>query len=84
MEINWEYVGYAASIAVAISLTMSNIKALRWWNLTGAALFVAYAWAIWALPVLLVNAFIVVVNIYYLIQIYRMPADVPSSDSDSK
>ena len=42
----WEWVGYLASVVVAISLMMSNIKKLRWWNLIGAALFVAYGLAI--------------------------------------
>ncbi|SHI23068.1 YgjV family protein [Ferrimonas marina] len=66
----WEWVGYLASILVAISLMMSNIKALRWWNMAGAALFVAYGTAISAIPVALVNGFIVLINIYYLYKIY--------------
>ncbi|GAA4897032.1 YgjV family protein [Ferrimonas pelagia] len=66
----WEWVGYAASLLVAISLMMSEIKKLRWWNLCGAALFVAYGLAISAYPVALVNGFIVLINIYYLHKIY--------------
>ncbi|WP_394201290.1 YgjV family protein [Shewanella waksmanii] len=67
----WEWVGYLASVVVAISLMMSNIKKLRWWNLIGAALFVAYGLAIGALPVALVNFFIVLIDIYYLVKIYQ-------------
>ncbi|MCE9685785.1 hypothetical protein LZP73_06080 [Shewanella sp. AS16] len=67
----WEWVGYLASVVVAISLMMANIKKLRWWNLTGAALFVAYGLAIGALPVALVNFFIVLIDIYYLFKLYR-------------
>jgi len=67
----WEWVGYLASIVVAISLMMSNIKKLRWWNLIGAALFVAYGVAIDAYPVALVNFFIVLIDIYYLVKLYR-------------
>ncbi|GIU09775.1 YgjV family protein [Shewanella morhuae] len=67
----WEWIGYLASVVVAISLTMSNIKKLRWWNLIGAALFVAYGIAISAYPVALVNFFIVLIDAYYLIKLYR-------------
>ncbi len=67
----WEWVGYLASVVVAISLMMSNIKKLRWWNLVGAALFVAYGMAISAIPVALVNFFIVLIDIYYLIRLYK-------------
>lgn len=67
----WEWVGYLASVVVAISLMMSNIKKLRWWNLIGAALFVAYGVAIDAYPVALVNFFIILIDIYYLVKLYR-------------
>ncbi|MDO6620346.1 MULTISPECIES: YgjV family protein [unclassified Shewanella] len=69
----WEWVGYLASAVVAISLMMANIKKLRWWNLIGAALFVAYGLAIGAIPVALVNFFIVLIDIYYLIKLYKEP-----------
>ena len=74
----WEWVGYLASVVVAISLMMSNIKKLRWWNLIGAALFVAYAVAIGAYPVALVKFFIVLIDTYYLVKLYR-EADLSSS-----
>ncbi|GIU06778.1 MULTISPECIES: YgjV family protein [unclassified Shewanella] len=67
----WEWVGYLASVVVAISLMMSNIKKLRWWNLVGAALFVAYGLAIDAIPVALVNFFIVLIDAYYLVKLYK-------------
>ncbi|MBY6188148.1 YgjV family protein [Marinobacter hydrocarbonoclasticus] len=72
----WEWIGYAASIVVAYSLMMSNIKKLRWWNLVGAALFVVYGLAITAYPVALVNGFIVFIDAYYLYKIYRHEADL--------
>ncbi|MCL1145594.1 hypothetical protein L2747_06165 [Shewanella marinintestina] len=70
----WEWVGYLASVVVAISLMMSNIKKLRWWNLVGAALFVAYGLAIDAIPVALVNFFIVLIDAYYLVKLYQVNA----------
>lgn len=70
----WEWVGYLASVVVAISLMMSDIKKLRWLNLFGAMLFVAYGMAIQAYPVAAVNFFIVLIDIYYLVVIYREQA----------
>ncbi|ESE39275.1 YgjV family protein [Shewanella decolorationis] len=70
----WEWVGYLASVVVAISLMMSDIKKLRWLNLFGAMLFVAYGIAIQAYPVAAVNFFIVLIDIYYLVVIYREQA----------
>ena len=75
----WEWVGYLASVVVAISLMMANIKKLRWWNLVGAVLFVAYGLAIDAIPVALVNFFIVLIDAYYLVKLYRDPIVEPPS-----
>ncbi|WP_373316312.1 YgjV family protein [Shewanella schlegeliana] len=74
----WEWVGYLASVVVAISLMMSNIKKLRWWNLVGAALFVAYGLAIDAIPVALVNFFIVLIDAYYLVKLYKAETKLKS------
>jgi hypothetical protein len=67
-----EWVGYAGSIIVAISLTMSSIKKLRWYNLAGAAVFSFYGFAIGALPVGLLNLFIVAADIYYIYKMYSL------------
>ena len=65
-----EWVGYAGSVIVAVSLTMSSIKKLRWYNLLGASVFSFYGFAIDALPVGILNLFIVLVDIYYLFKMY--------------
>ena len=68
---NWiEILGYAASVLVALSLTMSSIVRLRWLNLAGAAMFSSYGFLIAAVPVAAVNGFIVLANLYYLFNIY--------------
>lgn len=70
MTLEWtEWLGYIASVIVAISLTMTNIRRLRWINLVGALAFTIYGAVLELYPVLVVNAFIVGVNIYYLIRI---------------
>jgi hypothetical protein len=65
-----EWIGYVGSVIVAVSLTMSSIKKLRWYNLVGAAVFSFYGFAIGALPVGLLNLFISLADIYYLFKMY--------------
>lgn len=73
MNINLlEWLGYLASILVLISLLMSSIIKLRWINLLGSLIFALYGFLIGALPVGLVNACIVIINIYYLTKIYTV------------
>lgn len=69
---NWiETIGLLASILVATSLLMSSIVKLRWFNTIGAIAFVAYGVLISSLSVALVNGFIIVINIYYLVKMSR-------------
>ena len=63
-----EIVGYVASVLVAISLMMSSILRLRLINLVGSLAFTVYGVLIHAYPVAVVNALIVLINIYYLRQ----------------
>lgn len=68
---NWyEWIGYAASLIVLISLIMSSVKKLRWINMIGSLIFSIYGILISSYPVALMNLGIVIVNIYYLRQIY--------------
>jgi hypothetical protein len=66
----YEIIGYIASVLVAISLTMRSILRLRIINLVGAVFFTAYGLLIRAYPVAAVNAFIALINIYFLLQIF--------------
>jgi len=68
MQYYIEIFGTMASVIVAISLMMRNIKWLRILNGIGSAAFVIYGIFIGALPVWLLNAFIVIINIYYLVK----------------
>ncbi len=72
--INFEMLGYLASVFVAVSLTMRSLTKLWVINLIGALLFTAYGLIINAYPVAVVNAFIVLVNIYCLQQSFKVTA----------
>ncbi len=67
----YELIGYLASILVAISLMMSAIVKLRIVNMIGAFTFAIYGILIGSIPVAAMNGFIVLINIYYLAQIYK-------------
>lgn len=65
-----QILGYVASIIVATGMMMSSLKTLRWVNLLGAITFSTYGYLIGALPVGILNSFIVMIDIYYLTKIY--------------
>ena len=66
-----EWIGYIASVLVAVSLMMSSLVRLRWLNLAGAMTFAVYGLVIGAYPVATVNAFIVGINVWHLVQLGR-------------
>ena len=66
-----EIVGYTGSVLIALSLMMKNIVRLRKVNLFGASTFAIYGLLVSAYPVLVLNSFIALVDIYYLVDIYR-------------
>ncbi len=51
-------------------MTMSSIVKFRWINLIGAASFSTYGFLIHAFPVCILNGMIIMVDIYYLFNIY--------------
>ena len=65
-----EYIGYLASLIVLISLLMSSVKKLRWINMIGSLIFGTYGFLINSYPVAIMNLGIVIINIYYLVQMY--------------
>lgn len=72
MEFNMvEILGYAASIMVAISLTMKDIVKLRIYNFIGCGLFSAYGLMIGSWPVVVTNTFIACVNVYFLFKMQQ-------------
>lgn len=67
----FEIIGYLASIIIAISLLMKSLIRLRIINSIGALFFVVYGIMINAYPVAILNGIIVIIDIYYLLQMLR-------------
>jgi len=66
-----ELIGYVASALIVLSLLMASVLRLRLINLVGAAVFTVYGVLIGSWPVVLTNAAIVVIDVYYLAIILR-------------
>lgn len=65
-----EIIGYLGSFFIAFAMTFSSIIRLRWFSLVGTILFTTYGFSIGAYPVGIVNAFIMMTNIVFLIKQY--------------
>ena len=61
-----EWTGYIAMITLMISFLMKDIKKLRIINTIACLLFVVYGFMLHSYPVIISNAFISLVNLYYL------------------
>ncbi|MFW5686090.1 MAG: hypothetical protein ACOC0O_05485 [Spirochaetota bacterium] len=72
MQFNWlEWFGYASSVVILVSLMMSSIVKLRWINLLGAIMFSTFGFLIGSIPTGGLNAGIAIIDIYYLVLLYR-------------
>ncbi|HID38405.1 MAG TPA: hypothetical protein EYP36_02690 [Calditrichaeota bacterium] len=66
---NWkELIGYTGTVLIAASLMMNSIGKLRKVNLAGASTFAIYGLLVGAFPVFVLNCFISLVDIYYLVR----------------
>ncbi len=71
----YEIIGYISSVLVAASITVSSVLKFRWINFAGAASFSIYGFLINAYPVGVLNGFIAIIDVYYLIKIYKKSED---------
>ncbi len=61
-----EIIGYAGSALLLISMMMKDMKTLRWINVLGCATFIVYGVLLGAVPIIITNTAILLVNLYYL------------------
>lgn len=64
------YIGYIASICLAISILAKNNIKSRWYNLAGTIFFIVYGLMVKAIPVLVANGGLFFINIYQLYKLY--------------
>ncbi len=67
-----EFVGYLAMITVLVSFLMKDVVKLRMINSLGCLIFVVYGFLLqisW--PIVITNAAILSINLFYLLRFYR-------------
>ncbi len=68
-------VGYLASILLAFSLLVNNDLKFRWLNTLGCLAFIIYGVLINALPIILTNSLLLLINLFYLVRLYKTDED---------
>jgi hypothetical protein len=63
-----EIIGYLASALVLITFLMKNFTYLRVINTIGCGVFILYGALLPSTPIIVTNAAIVLVNLYYLLK----------------
>lgn len=63
----FEWIGYAASIFIVLSFIVNNIKSIRIINMVGCLCFVVYGVYFEAWPVVIPNAILVFIQLYFLL-----------------
>ncbi len=66
-----QLLGYVAFIFLAVSLWVNNDIKFRWINSLGSLAFVFYGILINAFPIVLTNAVLLAINMYFLFKIYH-------------
>ncbi len=77
------FIGYLASVLLMIGLLVTKDLQFRIWNGLGCLFFIIYAVIIGALPVLLTNAVLLIINIYYFIKILSRSETFDTADIDA-
>jgi hypothetical protein len=71
MENIGAYIGYLASVFLIISLSISGDLKLRIFNSLGCLCFIVYGFIFNAWPVILTNAILLVINLFYIRKLYQ-------------
>ena len=79
-----EIFGYIGSVLVVVSMLMSSIIKLRVINLVGSVVSGIYALIVGAFPLVLMNACLIIINVYNLIKLLKTKQvyDLVDADAD--
>ncbi len=66
------FIGYLASAFLAASLVVSNAFKFRWYSLGGQVTFIIYGLMIDAMPVVIANGILLVINIIQMVRLYKI------------
>lgn len=74
MNIWLEMFGYVGMALVLLSMLMTNVEKLRWFNLAGAVVCMAYGALTNTWPTALLNLGLTVINIFQIIRLKNQSA----------
>jgi len=66
-----DWVGYLASVLVAISITIKGGIYFRILNMAGSICFLVYAVILNSIPVMIINVYGIGINLFHIIKIIR-------------
>jgi len=76
-----EMIGYLASITILLSFIMKDLKKLRIVNTAGCTIFIVYGVLLdYSIPIIMTNAAIVIINLYYLNKMRKESTQFDISD----
>jgi len=67
----FEWVGYLASVLVAISITIKGGVFFRIFNMAGSVCFLIYSFFLGSIPIAIINTYSIGINIFHLIKLIR-------------
>ena len=79
-----ELIGYLGSTLVVVSMLMASVVRLRVVNTVGSVIFMCYALIIGSYPTAVMNLFLVGINVWHLIRLFRDRREYDSVDADLK
>lgn len=65
------YFGFLASFCLVLALLVKTELNFRWFSLAGNVFFIVYAIMLNAIPVLITNGILLVINLYYLRKLFK-------------
>lgn len=75
MNVWLEVVGWVGSVLIVVSLAQARVLRFRWINLTGSVVATAYNVIVGIWPFAAMNGVIAVINVYWLVRLYREAHD---------
>jgi len=67
----FEWIGYIASVFVAISITIKGGIYFRIFNLTGSICFLIYGFFLKSWPIVIINFYGIGINIFHMIKLIK-------------
>lgn len=71
MNIYLEIFGYIGTALVLLSMMMTSVEKLRWFNLAGSVVSMIYAYFSGTFPVVFLNLGLSIINIVQLVRLHK-------------